>query len=352
MIDVKPSIRIALTCVAAAFALQAAARAQPAALPPDIAWVLQQKPPFTDADVAALLSGQVIVHANASSERLEAGAIAAVRIRTAKDRAVDYFRQLISFEDGEVTLGFGTFGRPPREADAARLTLDRDDLGDLRACRPGRCAVRIGAAGAAAIGSAIDFRAPDAAARASAWARERLVSYVSSYVDRGDEALLVYDDRSEPVNLRNEWRGIVEGSPALAQYAPALQRYLVDFPKGTLPGATDEIYWDKQHYTGLKPVIGVTHMVTWRDPARPDRALVAQKQIYASHYFDGSLAVTLLLQDPKDVDPPVTYVVYFNRSRGDLLKGGFGGIKRRVAEEAASTAAQDTLGAMKRALEQ
>ena len=80
--------------------------------------------------------------------------------------------------------------------------------------------------------------------------------------------------------------------------------------------------------------------------------MVAQKQIYASHYFDGSLAVTLLLQDPKDVDPPITYVVYFNRSRGDLLKGGFGGIKRRVAEEAASSAAQDTLGAMKRALEQ
>ena len=144
----KASSRLALTCVAASFALQAAARAQPAALPPDIAWVLQQKPPFTDADVAALLSGQVIVHATASTERLEAGAIAAVRVRTAKDRAVDYFRQLISFEDGEVTLGFGTFGRPPRDADTARLTLDRDDVGDLRACRPGRCAVRIGAAGA------------------------------------------------------------------------------------------------------------------------------------------------------------------------------------------------------------
>jgi len=344
--------RVAFTCVAAAFAMQAGTRAQPSTLPPDIAWVLQQKPPFTDADATALLSGQVIVHANASAERLEAGAIAAVRIRTPKDRAVDYFRQLISYEDGEVTLGFGTFGRPPRDADAARLTLDRDDVGDLRGCRPGRCAVRIGAAGAAAIASAIDFRAPDAAARASAWARERLASYAAAYLERGDAALVVYDDRSEPVDLRTEWRGIVESSPALAQYAPALQRYLVDFPKATLPGATDEIYWDKQHYTSLKPVIGVTHMVTWRDPARPDRALVAQKQIYASHYFDGSLAVTLLLQDPKDVNPPFTYVVYFNRSRGDLLKGGFGGLKRRVAEEAATKSAQDTLGAMKRALEQ
>ena len=40
----------------------------------------------------------------------------------------------------------------------------------------------------------------------------------------------------------------------------------------------------------------------------------------------------------------MTYLVYANRSRGDLLKGGFGGLKRNVAQTQARKAAEDTLG--------
>lgn len=48
---------------------------------------------------------------------------------------------------------------------------------------------------------------------------------------------------------------------------------------------------------------------------------------------------------------PATYLVYANRSRGDLLKGGFGGLKRSVARSQARKAAEETLGTMKRMLE-
>jgi hypothetical protein len=45
-------------------------------------------------------------------------------------------------------------------------------------------------------------------------------------------------------------------------------------------------------------------------------------------------------------------VIYFNRSRSDLLKGGLGGgVKRKVAESQARSAAEQTLGSMKSALE-
>jgi hypothetical protein len=84
---------------------------------------------------------------------------------------------------------------------------------------------------------------------------------------------------------------------------------------------------------------------------RTDRILIAQKQIYASHYFYGGLSVTLVLQDPQDTNPPATYVVYANRSRGDLLKGGFGGLRRRVAEQAVTSSSEDLLSRIKQALE-
>src|SRR5262249_56355859 len=107
-----------------------------------------------------------------------------------------------------------------------------------------------------------------------------------------------------------------------------------DYPKATLAGLAEQIYWDKEHMTGLKPIVFLTHLTTWTDSKRPDRTLVAQKQIYASHYFYGSLAVTAFFDDTS-AQPAAPYLVYFNRSRGDLLKGGFGGVKRRVAEQAA-----------------
>jgi hypothetical protein len=321
------------------------------ALPADVTWILSDRAQFPAEDLAKLKRGEVIARTEASSSDFEAWAVAAVRIATPKPRAVDYFHQLLSYEDGQVTLQFGKVSNPPRTADFDRLTIDPDDFNALRACRPGRCDVRIGAAATRMIGSAIDWRAPDAADRLNVWAREQLTAYVASYIARGDDALIAYDDRSELVQLRDVWRLILTNSPALTAYAPAMVSYLTDYPRATLAGLTEQIYWDKEHMTGLKPIVFVTHMTTWTDPQRPDRTLVAQKQIYASHYFYGSLAVTGFFEDA-GAQPPATYLVYFNRSRGDLLKGGFGGVKRRIAEQAARQSAAELLGSMKRALEQ
>jgi hypothetical protein len=57
------------------------------------------------------------------------------------------------------------------------------------------------------------------------------------------------------------------------------------------------------------------------------------------------------LLDTHDAGQPGTYLVYANRSRGDLLKGGFGGLKRSVARSQARQAAEETLGNIKQMLE-
>jgi hypothetical protein len=321
------------------------------ALPADITWILTDAAQFPDDRVQALQRGEVISRAWTSEGDLEAAVIAAVRIAASKELTASYFKQIVDFEDGQVTLQHARFSEPPRAGDVARLKLDADERSDLRACRPGDCDVRIGTAGARDVGAAVDWSAPDAAARADTWVRERVLAYVADYLARGDAALVTYDDKSKEVPLKREWAGIVANSPALKAYAPDLQRYLTEFPKITLRGARDELYWDRQQFTGLRPILGVTHMVTWTDPVRQDRILIAQKQIYASHYFYGGLAVPLVLQDPKDVNPPATYVVYVNRSRGDLLKGGFGGLRRRIAEQAVTSSAEDLLSRMKQMLE-
>jgi hypothetical protein len=100
----------------------------------------------------------------------------------------------------------------------------------------------------------------------------------------------------------------------------------------------------------MKPTISVVHAVIYDAPGQPDRTTIVQKQIYASHYYDASFAVATLV-DGTDNGQPVTYMVYGNRSRGDMLKGGFGGVKRAVARDQARKAAHDTLESMRDALE-
>ena len=306
---------------------------------------------FPAADLASFDAGQVIATSSTSGDEGEIAVVGAVRIRASKERVADYFHLLVTYIDGQVTLQVGEFHRPPRADDTASLTLPDADVKDLRDCKPGTCDVKIGGAGLAQIQSAVNWNAPDAPAQLNMLARRLLVEYVGGYMTNGNAALVTYNDKSAPVSMKEQWQGLLRNSPNIMTYAPALARYLDGYPAATLPGSTDFIYWAKEVYAG-NPVLHADHMVRWTDPQRPDRITIAQKQIYASHYYNGSLAITTILDTTAPGAPASSAVLYFNRSRGDLLKGGFGGgVKRKVAEGQAKKAAEDTLTSMKTALE-
>jgi hypothetical protein len=301
------------------------------------------------ADVSKLESGAVVTNATDGKSDNEVFVVAAVKIRAPRKRVTDYYGQMIAYVDGKVTLAFGRFGAPPSLADVKDLAFDRSEVDDMKSCRPGRCNIRLGGAGLEALRSAVDWTASDYVERVNAFARKAAVDYVAAYQSRGDAALVTYNDRAEPVSMREQWLGILGDSPQFHQYTPELKTYLEQFPAGSLPGSRNVLYWVKEDY-GLKPVISIVHGVIYEPPAQPDRTIVVQKQLYASHYYDGSLAVATLL-DTEDGGRPATYLVYVNRSRGDMLKGGFGGLKRNAARGQARRAAEQTLGTVKQALE-
>ena len=301
------------------------------------------------SDISKLDTGAVITNASDGQSANEVFVVAAVKVRAPRKRVADYYGQMISYVDGKVTLAFGRFGSPPSLADVKDLAFDRSEADDMKSCRPGRCDTRLGGAGLESLRSAVDWTAADYVDRVNAFARKAAVDYVTAYQSRGDAALVTYNDRAEPVSLKDQWLGILGNSPIFHQYTPELKSYLEQFPTGSLPGSRTVLYWVKEDY-GLKPVISIVHGVIYDPPGRPDRTIVVQKQLYASHYYDGSLAVATLL-DTEDAGSPATYMVYANRSRGDLLKGGFGGIRKNAARGPARRAAEQTLGSMKQALE-
>ena len=304
---------------------------------------------LASSDVSRLDTGAVVTHVTNGQSPNELFVVAAVKIRAPRQRVTDFYGQMIAYVDGSVTLAFGRFGSPPSIADVKDLAFDRSDVDDMKSCRPGRCDVRLGGAGLDKLRSAIDWNATEYVERVNGFARKAAVDYVAAYQSRGDAALFTYNDRAEAVSLKEQWLGILGNSPLFHQYTPELKTYLEQFPRGSLPGVRDVFYWSKENY-GFKPVINIVHGVIYAPTAQSDRTIVVQKQLYASHYLDGSLAVATLL-DTEDSGRPATFLLYANRLRGDMLRGGFGGLKRNAALSQARKAAEQTLTTIKQAVE-
>ena len=74
--------------------------------------------------------------------------------------------------------------------------------------------------------------------------------------------------------------------------------------------------------------MSVTHVTIARNPSTPDSPLVAVAgmQVFATHYYQGSLGLTYLIGNgPR-------YLVYVNRTELDVLGGFFGGIGGELLE--------------------
>jgi hypothetical protein len=141
---------------------------------------------------------------------------------------------------------------------------------------------------------------------------------------------------------------ILKASPYIFDYDPDFYEYLRDYPNKKLDAIEDFLYWSKDKF-GLKPEISVSHVSIFRRPEL-GLTLIASKQIYASHYFEASLGLTVASVAARNPNPAF-YLLYFNRSRSDVLHGGFSGLVRSQVKSRARTGASETLEKVRRSIE-
>jgi hypothetical protein len=213
---------------------------------------------------------------------------------------------------------FGIFSRPPVAADVGDVDVAQRDVNELKDCRPGACVTKLPATAMARLREAIDWSAGDAQAQLSDLARQGLMAYVADYLARGNAALTEYDDHGN-VHASVVFAELLAAPPQLYHYVPALQRYLVEYPAVALPGAVDVLFWSEDVLPRLRPVLSVTHLVVYRPPDRPDLTLVAAKQIYANHYFEGALDLACYVEAAAKGVRQGGYLVTLRRYRFDQL---------------------------------
>jgi len=103
---------------------------------------------------------------------------------------------------------------------------------------------------------------------------------------------------------------------------------------------------------GLKPTLRVVHVLTMRgNPGDPIANVIAEKQLYASHYFETALDLTFCVSDTTDPKPPGFYLIMVMGSEQAGPTGAKGSIVRRAAVGRSVSNLQTGLTTIKNTLE-
>jgi hypothetical protein len=303
--------------------------------------VLREKAAFGETDFTALQLNKPVVRVAPTSDKREIAVAGMVSINAGAEEFLQTYRDSMLRKSNAAILEIGSFGPQPALRDLENLTLEADDIEDLKECVVGDCQVKLSAQMIDRFRKEIDWDAPDYQLKATNLFRQMLFEYVNDYRSRGEAALIQYSDKRDQVSLATEQRALSS--------SPGYINDFLDNPNAGLQLLEEAIVWSKIKF-GLKPVIAVNHISIYKriNDVGP-KVLITSKQIYANHYFNASLGLTAFVSVPEVTNGG--YLVYENRSRADGLEGPFGKLKRGAVEKKALEGLRGILEQSKASLE-
>ena len=225
---------------------------------------------------------------------------------------------------------FGVFKTPATPANVGAFTVSAGDVSSLRKCRAGKCEFKLPAADIARAKSILDSGGAGPV-KLAAFAQRRAAEYVNAYRERGNAAMVVYDDYGKgSVRASDAFAALLAGSTYLAQNAPALQQYLQQYPRNRPAGASDIIYWSVEAMKGLRPTLTINQLVVFSPPSRPNMTFAVTKQLFADHYFEGMLDERIAVDRADAPTGGGFYLMVLRQYRFDNLPGGILDIRGRA----------------------
>ena len=297
--------------------------------PAQLTEFLQRSIGFDAPQLATVERGEPVVKVLDTQDRRD---VALFGIMTTPVGREQYVRALRDFATSLRTPGrtqLGIFSNPATESDVAAVTITSRDVADMKNCKPGDCVVKLPATDMRRIHDEMKWSASpsDLQAQLNAYARRRLVEYVTDYRQRGDSAMAIYDDRGNlNVHSSEAFAAQFAESPYVYQTVPSLRSYFTAYPHGALPaGAAEILFWSEDVLPRLRPILSVTHLIVYTPPELPSVTLAVRKQIYANHYFETAVDLTCVIDRN-----PGSYLLVLRRYRFDNLPGGILNIRGRA----------------------
>jgi len=329
--------------------------------------VLQLLPPVTEAgtpdepyrffrefaglnqeQIAAIRSGKAVAKVVESRTPDEVYVFGSVYVESTPESYlklasdIDALRKLPSY------LAIQSFSDPPQLSDLEGFTLEQRDIEELKNCNPGHCQVQLPTEAMEDFQRLIDWSAPDVADRVNRLAQQLALQALLEYMQGGNTALGAYRDKKHPAAVAETFASLIGRFEALPVYLPELNEYLLEYPKAEPANVQAGFYWEKINF-GLKPTFRIVQKIVYRGAIGKEPAYaVAEKQIYASHYFETALDLTVCV---KDGQRPGFYIITVKGSKQAGLTGLKGGIVRKVAVDRTRSSLERVLATTKQKLE-
>ena len=261
-------------------------------------------------------------------------------LRLASD--IDALRKLPSY------LAIQSFSDPPQLSDLEGFILEQQDIQELKSCKTGHCEIQLPTEAIEDFQRSIDWSAPDVAERVNLLAQRMALQALQDYIQGGNTALGAYRDKKHPAAVAETFASLIGRFEALPVYLPELNEYLLQYPEAKSDNVQASFYWEKVNF-GLKPTFRIVQKIVYRGASvkEPPYA-VAEKQIYASHYFQTALDLTVCV---KDAQRPGFYVITAKGSKQAGLTGLKGSIVRKVAVDKTRSSLERVLATIKQKLE-
>ena len=303
---------------------------------------------LNDEQITAIRNGKAIAKIVESRTPDEVFVFGAVYVESTPDKYLKFASDIDSLRKLPSYLAIQKFSNPPQLSDLQGFSLETQDIKDLRNCEPGHCEVQLPDEAMDSFKHSIDWAAPDVADRVNQLARTMALGALLKYIQGGNTALGTYRDKKHPAVVAATFQSLLSRSKALPVYLPQLDRYLLEYPNANADNIQTEFFWEKVNF-GLKPTLRIVQAIVYRDTNSDQRtSALAVKQLYASHYFETALDLTVCVKDP---ERPGIYLITMKGSQQAGLTGFKGGIVRKVAVDKTRSSLEKALAAIKQKLE-
>jgi len=301
---------------------------------------------LSDDQIRDIEAGKAIAKVLDTPTPDEVFVFGAVYINSTPERYLEMVSDIDALRRLPNYLALHKFSDPPQLADLAGFTLDDEDIKELEHCKSGHCEVQLPTEAMEEFQRSVNWSASDSSAQANRLAQQMALQALLRYKQGGNTALGTYRDKSRPTAVADTFTSLLAQMKSLPIYLPDLHSYLLEYPNAASNEIKTAFYWEKVNF-GLKPTLRIVQAIVYRGTSDKPAYAVAVKQLYASHYFETALDLTVCLSAKKNG----FYLITIKGSQQAGLTGFKGGIVRKVAVDKTRSSLQKVLAVYKQKLE-
>lgn len=329
------------------------ATAKPAWCQPnlDLTALFRQNIGLSQDEISSIQSGKPVAKALTGRTPAEIYMFGAVYIRATPEHYLRYATDFDQLRKLPIYLALGLFSSPPQLSDLKGFSFDSDDIESLKKCTPGNCMIQMPTSSINELHQSISWAKPDVSEEVNQLLQKTALQRLLAYQSTGDLALGTYNDQNDPTEVGQQFAFILSYNKTLQQQLPSFYNYLLSYSSAKPANVDNAFYWANVKF-GLKPTLRIVQRVVMRGNTGEQVVYaIAEKQLYASHYFETALDLSFCVRDTSSPAKDGFYLIMMMGSEQTGLTGLKGSIIRRVAVDRSVTDLQNSLMTVRDALE-